>query len=330
MDVISKWAQVVGRVALGTIFVASALGKLAAWHGTAAYAGSKGVSGVLLAIATVLELFGGISIVVGFKARWGALALLIFLVPVTLVFHNFWAIPAEQQQMEMVNFLKNLAIGERAPSASTAEQPRAENRSRARGQHNKTAGHERCSATQSMGRPAWLVTLSFVFAGAASSAAGGEPARTVTVMLGARSRAGWFHNLFLGAHWWEASTTPIEVPVLDLETFDGGLRPNRLGGGSETNSLHFKSANGRTWAFRSVDKDPTRAFDPDTRNSWLGELAQDQTSTAHPCGALMLPPLLDAAGILHATPQLAALPDDPCCARLGRFYFRYLGLGRRR
>jgi len=110
MDVISKWAQVVGRVALGTIFVASALGKLAAWHGTAAYAGSKGVSGVLLAIATVLELFGGISIVVGFKARWGALALLIFLVPVTLVFHNFWAIPAEQQQMEMVNFLKNLAI----------------------------------------------------------------------------------------------------------------------------------------------------------------------------------------------------------------------------
>jgi putative oxidoreductase len=111
MDVISKWAQVVGRVALGTIFVASAVGKLAAWHGTAAYAGSKGVSGVLLAIATVLELFGGISIVVGFKARWGALALLIFLVPVTLVFHNFWAVPAEQQQMEMVNFLKNLAIG---------------------------------------------------------------------------------------------------------------------------------------------------------------------------------------------------------------------------
>jgi len=111
MDVISKWAQVVGRVALGTIFLVSGLGKLAAWGGTAAYAGSKGVSPFLLAIATALELVGAVSVVVGFKARWGALALLIFLVPVTLVFHNFWAVPAAQQQLEMANFLKNLAIG---------------------------------------------------------------------------------------------------------------------------------------------------------------------------------------------------------------------------
>jgi putative oxidoreductase len=111
MDAISKWAQVVGRVALGTIFVVSALGKLAAWRGVVAYAGSKGVPQILLPIATALELFGGVSVVLGFRARWGALALLIFLVPVTLVFHNFWAVGAEQQQMEMTNFLKNLAIG---------------------------------------------------------------------------------------------------------------------------------------------------------------------------------------------------------------------------
>ena len=111
MDVISKWAQAVGRVALGMIFVVSGLGKLAAWRGTVAYASSKGVPEILLAIATVLELLGAVSVVVGFRARWGALALLIFLVPVTMVFHNFWAVPAEQQQMEMANFLKNLAIG---------------------------------------------------------------------------------------------------------------------------------------------------------------------------------------------------------------------------
>lgn len=110
MDVISKWAQFVGRVALGTIFLVSGLGKLAGWRGIVAYAGSKGVPEILLAIATALELFGAVSVVVGFRARWGALALLIFLVPVTLVFHNFWAVPAAQQQGEMANFLKNLAI----------------------------------------------------------------------------------------------------------------------------------------------------------------------------------------------------------------------------
>ncbi len=110
MDVISKLAQLVGRVALATIFLVAGLGKLTGWRGTVAYAGSKGVSETLLAIATALELLGAVSVVVGFKARWGALALIIFLVPVTLVFHNFWAVPAAQQQMEMVNFLKNLAI----------------------------------------------------------------------------------------------------------------------------------------------------------------------------------------------------------------------------
>jgi putative oxidoreductase len=110
MDAISKGAQLIGRVALGSIFLISGFGKLAAWSGTAAYAGSKGVSVSLLAIATALELLGAISVVLGFKARWGALALLIFLVPVTLVFHNFWGVPAQQQQLELVNFLKNLSI----------------------------------------------------------------------------------------------------------------------------------------------------------------------------------------------------------------------------
>src|SRR4051812_45690007 len=104
MDAISKWAQLVGRVALGAIFILSGLNKITAWQGVAGYAASKGVPGFLLAVATALELLGGISVVLGFRARWGALALLVFLVPVTLVFHNFWAAPPAEYQMQMVNF----------------------------------------------------------------------------------------------------------------------------------------------------------------------------------------------------------------------------------
>jgi len=85
-------------------------GKLAAWHGTVAYAASKAVPEILLVIATVLELVGGIGVVLGFKARWAAVALLVFLIPVTLVFHNFWFAPANEQQIQLVNFLKNLSI----------------------------------------------------------------------------------------------------------------------------------------------------------------------------------------------------------------------------
>ena len=110
-------------------------------------------------------------------------------------------------------------------------------------------------------------------------------------------RAGWLRSFFLGAHWRDAWETPVEVPVLNLELFDGGLRPDRLSGGFETKSLHFKSGNGNVWAFRSVDKDPTRGLDPDTRDSIVGDYFRDQTSTAHPCGALVASPLLEAAGV---------------------------------
>jgi hypothetical protein len=55
----------------------------------------------------------------------------------------------------------------------------------------------------------------------------------------------------------------------------------------------------------------------------LGDIVQDLTSTVHPGGALVVAPLLEAAGVLHATPQLAVMPDDP---RLGEFRSSFAGM----
>ena len=126
-----------------------------------------------------------------------------------------------------------------------------------------------------------------------------------TVVPDARYGAGWLFRFFFGSQWREAWTVPIEAPVLDLDSFDGGLVPERRGGGLQTINVHFKSANGRSWVFRSMDKDPTRVLDPDTRESVIGDIFQDLTSTAHPCAAMVVAPLLEAVGILHAKPQLA-------------------------
>ena len=65
---------------------------------------------LLLALAIAFELFGGLSVLTGFKTKLGAILLIIFLVPVTLVFHNFWAVPPEQMVMQKIQFLKNLSI----------------------------------------------------------------------------------------------------------------------------------------------------------------------------------------------------------------------------
>lgn len=111
MDRKSSVALLAGRLGLGLIFLVSGLGKLASWSGTAAFAGAKGVPELLLAGATALEILGALSLLAGWKTRWGVAALVVFLVPVTLVFHNFWAVPGAEVQLQSVQFLKNVAIG---------------------------------------------------------------------------------------------------------------------------------------------------------------------------------------------------------------------------
>jgi putative oxidoreductase len=110
MSTSSKWVLLVGRIGLGIIFLLSGLGKLAAWNGTVAFVASKGIPEFLLVGATALELLGAVSLLTGFKARWGATALLVFLVPVTLVFHNFWGAQGSEVQEQLTQFLQNVAI----------------------------------------------------------------------------------------------------------------------------------------------------------------------------------------------------------------------------
>src|SRR5262249_56770554 len=84
-----------------------------------------------------------------------------------------------------------------------------------------------------------------------------------------------------------------------------------------------KSANRMCWVFRGVDKDPTRVLEPEVRQSLLGNLAQDLTSTLNPGGAVVVAPLLQATNVLHATPVFYVMPDDP---RLGEFRSSFANL----
>ena len=144
---------------------------------------------------------------------------------------------------------------------------------------------------------------------------------TVTVEAGAHYDASAFHRFLLGGAYRDLWTTPIRVPVLNLETFAGGLRSPKLGGGNQTKSLHFTAADGTEYDFRSVDKDEVGLPD-----MWKGgvveRIAHDMTSDAQPAGMLVVPSILDAAGVLHVTPVLMVMPDDPA---LGGFRAQFAG-----
>jgi len=109
---VTNTATLVGRILLGALFIISGFGKIAGYEGTAGYMASKGMPlvNVLLPAAIAIELGGGLLLAIGYKARWAALAIFLFLIPTTLIFHAFWGIDPKEAAMQQINFLKNVSI----------------------------------------------------------------------------------------------------------------------------------------------------------------------------------------------------------------------------
>ena len=111
-DVVKTYGPLTGRILLALIFVISGYNKIVGFEGTVGYIASKGLPlaqlGAVLAI--VVELGAGVLLVIGWQARWAATAVFLFLIPTTLLFHNFWAVDAARVQMETIQFMKNLCI----------------------------------------------------------------------------------------------------------------------------------------------------------------------------------------------------------------------------
>jgi putative oxidoreductase len=112
MDTRRDVAALVGRVLLALMFVWAGYGKITGYAGTAGWMASTGMPmvGVLLPLAILVELGGGIALIVGFKARWVALALAGFTLIASLIFHNYWAKTGDAVMTNMLFFYKNVAV----------------------------------------------------------------------------------------------------------------------------------------------------------------------------------------------------------------------------
>ncbi|WRH66438.1 MAG: DoxX family protein [Planktothrix sp. GU0601_MAG3] len=102
-----QFIPLIGRTFLATIFIHAAINKIFDFADTQTMMTEKGLplAGILLGGTIVFQILGGLSLVLGYKTRLGAWLLILFLIPATVVFHNFWSVPAEK-----IDFLKNLSI----------------------------------------------------------------------------------------------------------------------------------------------------------------------------------------------------------------------------
>ena len=104
--------SLVGRLLLALLFLPAGIGKITGYAGTVGYSASKGLPlpEVGAAIAIAVEVLGGLALIFGWGTRFAALALALFTLAASVFFHNFWALPADQQMVQQLMFIKNIAV----------------------------------------------------------------------------------------------------------------------------------------------------------------------------------------------------------------------------
>lgn len=106
-----NYIVLIGRILFSIIFITSAFGHFS--EQSIEFSASKGVpaAALLVPLSGIIELAGALSIILGYKAKYGAWLIVLFMLPVTFIFHNFWTITDPMaQQMDMAMFMKNISM----------------------------------------------------------------------------------------------------------------------------------------------------------------------------------------------------------------------------
>ncbi|MEM5566851.1 hypothetical protein WNY78_17145 [Psychroserpens sp. AS72] len=113
-----------------------------------------------------------------------------------------------------------------------------------------------------------------------------------------------------GSQYRDEWATPVQVPVLFLDTLFGGVTIIKEGGGKQTHSLKLIAENGIEYTLRSVNKDPEPLIPELAKTLGLENIVVDGISAQHPYGALLAARLSEAVGVLHTNPKLYFLPKQ--------------------
>ena len=139
---------------------------------------------------------------------------------------------------------------------------------------------------------------------------------SVAVVANPKLKGNGWKKLFMGKNYRKEWTTPVKVKVLDLSREQGGLTPEKQGGGKQTRSLRVEDKSGKEWSLRSIQKFPEAVIPPDLRSPFAVDIIEDGISASYPYASLSTGVLAQAANVPSLQRKLMYIPDDP---RLGRF-----------
>ena len=105
MSHINRYGDLLGRILISLMFLTSGIGKISGYAATQGYMESVGVPGLLLPLVIVVEVVGALAVIVGWRTRWAAAALVGFCIISALLFHADFS-----DQSQMISFMKNISI----------------------------------------------------------------------------------------------------------------------------------------------------------------------------------------------------------------------------
>src|SRR5215831_468213 len=111
-DKLQNPVTLIGRLLIAALFLPAGIAKLTGFAGTVGYILSVGLPlpQVAAAIAVVIEIAGGVALVAGYRTRVTAAVLAAFTLVASILFHNYWALPVDQQMIPQLLFYKNIAV----------------------------------------------------------------------------------------------------------------------------------------------------------------------------------------------------------------------------
>jgi putative oxidoreductase len=112
MKLTHPFVPLLGRLLITYIFITSGTGKVFSWDANVQYMSTRHLPEipVLLAIATLIEVGGSVCLITGYQARVAAIVMFMYMIGLTLIFHNYWAASGNLAGIQETHFRKNLAI----------------------------------------------------------------------------------------------------------------------------------------------------------------------------------------------------------------------------
>ncbi len=110
MELFQTLMILIARICLSSFFLWEGVANIWNWKGTAEYMKSKNLPSSVLPAAVILQIVGGLSVLLGYQARIGAVLLIVFIIPAAIKMHDFWKASDPERITQKMLFMKDVAI----------------------------------------------------------------------------------------------------------------------------------------------------------------------------------------------------------------------------